>query len=719
MKAKFTLLFLSAFFFTLSSQAQVFVKHDASGANDGSSWADAFTDLEEALNSSSEGDQIWVAAGTYKPGGNSPSIESFFTFPHDLELYGGFAGTESMLSERDWEANETILSGDHNDDDVDDNFTTNRTDNSKHVMWLTDTVTTASIIDGLTFRNGHTLDGSASGNDRRAGGLLTYGAPAIRNCYFTQNYGWFGGGLYPRGGTAGGVIIESCTFEKNNGQFGAGMYLNSSTATVSECDFFDNTSVSLGGGFYNNSAQGTMITDCVFEGNISQESRGGGLYNTTSPSTISNCQFTENSAGASSGGGMQVRHTDDAAPAIEVNVMDCTFEGNIATFGGGFGSYDRLSIVNISNCTFEENSSGNVGGAISNAFGANTNITGCSFTENESGTGGAIYSQNDSSRVNITESIFTINSAEIGGAVAMSGSNEPTSTVPLPTLNIDRSFLLFNIALDQAGGVNMSNGELRIENTLIDNNIVENGGGGAVSINTSDSIRAEHLIINSTFTLNIADIGAGISHWKPGPEAVSNLTLQNTILHNPSGNNYEIEDGDPALTSNGGNLSADESAVDYLVGPNDLNNTDPLFIDFDGEDYRLQGGSPCIDAGIADGAPSTDIEGVERMGTPDMGAYEFQIIENLFEAPLEFGNLSLFPNPAIRDLNFSFESTWRGEVSVRIVNMEGKVVFSEKLEKNERLLSGQYHIEDLPGGQYELVISAGGEKFINAQSFVK
>ena len=166
-------------------QSQTFVKHDATGNNDGSSWDNAFTSLDNALQSSNSGDQIWVAAGTYKPGGSTPSVDTSFSFPHDLELYGGFTGTETLFSERDWTANETILSGDHDGNDTPNNFQDNRTDNSKHVMWLTDTVTTASVIDGFTFRNGNTEPSTGAGDNRRGGGILTYGAPLIRNCYLS------------------------------------------------------------------------------------------------------------------------------------------------------------------------------------------------------------------------------------------------------------------------------------------------------------------------------------------------------------------------------------------------------------------------------------------------------------------------------------------------------------------------------------------------------
>ncbi|MFK7810284.1 MAG: hypothetical protein AB8F74_20945, partial [Saprospiraceae bacterium] len=217
MKKTFTLLL--AFTFSTLCFSQVYVKQDATGANDGTSWADAYTDLTAAIAATSEGDQLWVAAGVYKPDGSLPVDTSFFQFPHDLELYGGFDGTETILSERDWFANETILSGDHNDDDVDDDFSINKTDNSYHVMWLTDTITTATIIDGITVKNGNSEGADGAGNDRRAGGILAYGGPTVRNCRFENNYGYFGGAFYPRGSDAAGFLLEDCVFINNRGQF--------------------------------------------------------------------------------------------------------------------------------------------------------------------------------------------------------------------------------------------------------------------------------------------------------------------------------------------------------------------------------------------------------------------------------------------------------------------------------------------------------------------
>lgn len=78
-----------------------YVDADANGSNDGSSWVNAFTDLQDALAATGYGDEIWVTAGTYRPTDSNDRTKSF-ALVEGVELYGGFDGTETSRSERDW-----------------------------------------------------------------------------------------------------------------------------------------------------------------------------------------------------------------------------------------------------------------------------------------------------------------------------------------------------------------------------------------------------------------------------------------------------------------------------------------------------------------------------------------------------------------------------------------------------------------------------------------
>ena len=127
----------------------VYVKSDASGANSGSSWANAYTDLQNAIDSTSSGDQVWVAAGTYKPTtGIDRSIS--FQMKSGVSIYGGFLGDEASIGQRDWNTNESILSGNIGAQGVD-------TDNSFSVITAINTA--GIIIDGLKIQDGNATNG--------------------------------------------------------------------------------------------------------------------------------------------------------------------------------------------------------------------------------------------------------------------------------------------------------------------------------------------------------------------------------------------------------------------------------------------------------------------------------------------------------------------------------------------------------------------------------
>jgi hypothetical protein len=166
-----------------------YVKWNAGGANNGTSWANAYTSLQSALAAASSGDEIWVAAGTYKPATGIDRTSSF-TLKNGVSIYGGFAGNESSRDQRDPAVHVTILSGDIG-------LLNNNSDNSYHVLVGGGTNGTA-ILDGFTVRAGNA---NSDTNDAGGGMYNVSSSPTLTNVTFSGNRAKSGGGMYNRDGS--------------------------------------------------------------------------------------------------------------------------------------------------------------------------------------------------------------------------------------------------------------------------------------------------------------------------------------------------------------------------------------------------------------------------------------------------------------------------------------------------------------------------------------
>lgn len=94
-----------------ASAARYHVSSGATGSGTGLSWPNAFTSLQEALSIAIPGDEIWVGAGQYKPTTGTNRAVSF-VLRNGVNVYGGFAGTETEVAQRDIAGNPTVLNGD-------------------------------------------------------------------------------------------------------------------------------------------------------------------------------------------------------------------------------------------------------------------------------------------------------------------------------------------------------------------------------------------------------------------------------------------------------------------------------------------------------------------------------------------------------------------------------------------------------------------------------
>ncbi len=335
------LLFFLLLPFCALAQQRIYVNAAATGNNSGTRWADAHTDLHSALQRAQKGDTIWVAAGTYKPDTDTSRFRAF-EMRSGIRLFGGFAGTETRLSERDHTAHATILSGDigrPNDS----------TDNSYTILYMA-YPDSSTVVDGLIFEHGNAdfpyRSAPPFGVEALGGGIYIMGQdsiayPDIRYCTFRYNYAASGGGVFINGSGTGSVAPRflHCHFYRNKAEVGGGIYKYGSSRAERTPDFGNCT-------FLQNSAiEGSGIITREWEG-------ADGL-------DVYRCVFVENTAlprGIHLGSGTFV---PDIANRIgrRITLYGCTFKDNTGIiYIPCFPSpppVPRIARIHIDSCTFD------------------------------------------------------------------------------------------------------------------------------------------------------------------------------------------------------------------------------------------------------------------------------------------------------------------------------------------------------------------------------
>lgn len=309
----------------------IFVDQTAvSGGNSGLSWPDAFVDLQTALAAASPGDQVWVAAGAYRPTGARTST---FTIPAGVEVYGAFpvGGGSGTFDARNFldAANSTVLSGDINEDD---SFG-GTSDNAYHVVTFAPGADGSTVLDGF-----HVLAGNANGGgtdqDRGGGILLDDVSPTLTN-------------LVLLGNNAAGP--------------GGGIYGRQYTALATNLSVFGNTAGTNGGGAaFEGGAP--MLINVLFNGNAAGAD-GGAIHASGAPVDVLNSTLNRNSAG---GAGGAVLATGPGA----VEVRNTILYANDAPSGGQLAIRSG-AVISVAHCIVQGGQAG-----VSNSGGTLTWLTG-------------------------------------------------------------------------------------------------------------------------------------------------------------------------------------------------------------------------------------------------------------------------------------------------------------------------------------------------------
>ncbi len=586
---------MCAFFLFVASAARagtiLHVDDDAATGGDGATWANAFAHLQDALASASNPangvSEIRVAQGMYYPDRNelnplgTGDRAASFQLLDGVALLGGYAGLGAPDPDaRDVTTNQTVLTGDLNDDDLPDFV--NNGENSYHVL-TTPGAGGTSRIDGFIVRSGN-ADGIT---DQGEGGGLRHvsGHIDLLNTTFQGNWAKRGGGLFLFGVNTS-ASLGNCTIEAGfAAERGGGIASRSSDVTLTNCSVVGNATGDKGGGIWRKWGIVTLVDSSV-TANVAVGAGGGAYSENSGNLTMSGSTVSQNSV------------TSD-----------------LPGYGGGLIAIN--STITLNSCTFSGNDAP-VGGAIA-MFDATVDIADCMFRECTAGAGGAIEAS--SSDLSVVRSAFIGNAAEsAGGAIqSVTGSNAL----------IVHAHFIGNSAGGAAGAYDCGAGHIVFVGCVFAGN---DGGefGGAL---TSFQAIPDVTVINSSFSGNVAAQGAGIFLAGSSP----GTTLTNCILwgnESFQGTNESAQLSAPEP----GAFSVNHSAIQGLTGSfGGVGNTgaDPMFIDADGadnlagtedDDLRLAANSPLIDAGDNNGVPAdilTDLDGnprfVDDPNTPDSG----------------------------------------------------------------------------------------------------
>lgn len=498
------LLFACLLFTTAGLTAQVvYVNSAAMGANNGTSWADAYSELDSAFVNAPSGAAIWIAAGTY----TTPADRSFI-IEQEQTVLGGFAGTETSADEADPDKNVTILSGDVNGNDVVGVYDSLGYEDNNRVLFVNDTAAVSRYVvtlDGFTVANGG-IEVDATSFANGGAGIRSYARLDASRLNFVGNRGPVGSAVMLAFASSAGSRFDDITVGGNfTGAFRT-IYLDGTSDIV-----------------WSNSTFAGLGMDVGQVSGIFQ-------FQTCNDVTVSDCTFSEIAAVAGAGSALRFSASDN------VEVTNCTFSNMRSTAGavfisGGSSSMDLTAEDHIfTNCTF-----------------TNCDVIG-------TGRGGALYVSSGNATFTDCDIDGSNNPGGIGGAMYFQLANTTGLTY---TVNINGGSFSNCTDVGLGGaicvlGFQMAEGVLNIDGTTFTNNTSGNlvtdvatfgsGSGGAVFFQArADEVGSGLSVKNATFRGNSATNGGAISLGRSGNFVVDNTTFDGNRAIGSAGNPTLVE----------------------------------------------------------------------------------------------------------------------------------------------------------------------------------
>lgn len=435
----------------------LYVNQNVNGSNEsGNSWANALPELADALkwvreqhdvdNDWLQDDplQIWVAGGTYYPLYTPEDGQNFatptdprdkaFLMVKNVQLYGGFPDSGNpTVTDRDWENNPTVLSG-----DIDEDEQLSGGD-AYHVLISANDVDNA-FIDGFT----------VTGGNANGSGIITVNGYDIWRDY--------GGGMYNSNSS---LSLTNVKISENGADHGGGIY-NDGTSTfyLTNVAISGNTANNHGGGIYNYNLGSLDLTNVEISGNTANDDAGG-IFN-SGTLKLTTVEISGNTAGR--GGGIFNYGT-------LLDMTNVVISGNTVNKPGGGhgGGIFNSGTLELTNTTFSGNTAVNgIGGGIFNNGGV-LDLINIEISENTAVSGGGIY--NTSGTLNLVNVEISGNTAYYQGGI----ENIHNSTLNLTNVTL---------ANNSHNGIYNYNSSVSIANSIVWNAIANDASSSYVAQNS-------------------------------------------------------------------------------------------------------------------------------------------------------------------------------------------------------------------------------------------